>query len=53
MRWLPKVVDLTGSTPDLTRSAPDLTGLAIPSMVANFFIRNYAIGMDIVCSSAL
>ena len=53
MEWLPKLVDLTGSTPDLTRSSPDLTGLSVPGMVTNFVIRNYAISADTICSSTL
>ena len=45
-RWLPKLVDLTGS-------APDLTEWTIPSIVANFVIGNYAIDVDTVFSSTL
>ena len=53
MRWLPKLLDLTRFAPDLTGSTPALTELAIPSMVSRFVIRNYAIGADTICSSAL
>ena len=44
MEWLPKFVDLTGSTPDLTGSSLDLTGLAFPSGVTTIIGGFHIIG---------